>query len=663
MPNENETNIVIIDQLKVQTNSFDYIQFFKAENQSEYFKNYMYELTNKLASNLKYFMIKREMRNLNWKFLSSSGLLQENFITCIFTIKQLVDNGILSDLYKDAYLPIKIFHYLIPQLLCKYNNLSNIIQIRKRKEIVESSSSSNSSYSSYSSDSLNSYESYSSYESYNSNSSESSNNSYLNDIDQNYQIYEIQFYKHYFNLINEDKQEYYLNSQRIVDPMYYSNADVHLYDFLENKLQYNFNNSCLYTVRSYDKINDDLYSSLSYWTRQRKYVGNVNIVYDDYEIQPNGQQKIVQKSYNKEYITGKQRNVGIDKTELLKNQNIDLDFASKIYSIDQICKYYKFTSKELLNHKDGIILNQQSQPTIYNFNILFKYQTLDTNNSDFKQFYNYHKNNFTDEQLTIFGLYQKIDYTITNNQIIPIDNETYSNLTKYTNGQYSNSYIRTLGVSEKKDGAIYPITKQFLNVTNNWFTSTKIRYNYGSIRGNTISQYYDYLQNITEETDFYKTRTDNILVVNVDQQKKIEMIKRIEQAQGNSSTGIINISIYYPNEFWYNTEYKKLLDQDQNGKFIKLFTWKYDQYYVGLEQKIGSVSQYYHSKYYYNKGLNVCDKKYTRNKDYFIVGTKSFMLYKYNVSKENLLQVKVYIKDIVCIMDNKCLATKKIYVQ
>ena len=53
------------------------------------------------------------------------GMLQEKFIVSQISLDQLEYHNIISEYTENnPYLPIKFFHYLVPQLLCKYNNLT-----------------------------------------------------------------------------------------------------------------------------------------------------------------------------------------------------------------------------------------------------------------------------------------------------------------------------------------------------------------------------------------------------------------------------------------------------------------------------------------------------------------------------------------------------------
>lgn len=656
---------------------FNYTQFFTAQNQEQYLKNYMYKKTNlETEQENKYFILKLLMRNIDWQRIAKSGMLQENFIVSQFSISQLVENKIIkNDEYQINYFPIKIFTYLPADHLCKYNNLS------KNYEIILSSDSSNDS--------------------------------------DNFTIESQQFYQYYVDFINKDKKDYIQNTNKIYpDKENYKINDVHRYDFLQNNVINNdYINKSKYSRRFYDidsnssfddnssNSSENTKNSLQFFTYDKKYMGeityNINVISSNSFISTS--------SITTEYITNSIRYVGIDKKELIKNQKLNLKFIVQHYTMYDICKYYKFTEEELNDNKYGLILNNDNEITKYNFEILFKYQNFDTTKASFKQFINSNITNINNTAKYNFCLYQTFDLNdSTYNQFLTQIKNKF-----IINDDYKNELSQILAISALQSDDLFEYNVKFhqndlLNSVyiekiyypssssisaSSWFLGTK-QSNYGDIkslvninntdmsRKFTYNDYtYHFIKNISQDNNAIVKYSDNVIITNCKVEDKIRMICALTTNEENYIY-YIKTDGYYIGEYNNSDLNKKDINQelrenlsyqhndflqtypiinayyDNNGYYIKLWTQKYKNYQCGKKEVDSDTLEYFSQQCYFKFGKNICNLNYFNNKNYYIVGRKDLL----NCNKNNLIQVKVYFKDIMAILDNKCLAAKIVYV-
>lgn len=483
---------------------FDHYQFLASEDQITYFLNYLYTLVENKTVQARMPYIKRQLRCINWKALTSSGLLDPKFICFILTPYQMKEiYGFISDDSNAS--SIKILHYLdYKELASKYN----LMQPYTEQNIYESDISEHSSNSINTVLSINDnsiqgtllyrilqilHQDRFEYSSKIKNIRDENNNFIFDTDNANGKTEDAYIFDDYVERYsNQDKTSGNIN---ITDEMYdtailaetttitTTNPQTHqeITRTVPYRACYQTNNRYQYTPRisSYgyyiDTDENPLYLNpyheppydstqiipiLNYHTfdrifKERFIQTTYEYIYDEY-----GNEQSIAKtiSISKAYIADTKRSVGLDRIELIKHQQLPLSFVCQYYTLDQICQYYKFTVEELAENKNGLNINGVfTQWTSKSLEILFKYQLLNilndnytSFNQDFDIFYNTNKSLLTDKALKYLCVYQKItDYQGNLNPVFSQFSE-YSNnsLTSlcskaYFEDLYDNVYYNT----------------------------------------------------------------------------------------------------------------------------------------------------------------------------------------------------------------------------
>lgn len=552
-------------QLKNKNTNFNNFHFMFCENQLDFLKNFLLnnsDLTElkdiddeqiiKLTQTQNYYNLKYQLRNIDWDFLSGCSMLQDEFILGVITTDYLYEESLIYN--KKNFLNIKIFHYLDGTKLCKYNNLSNY------------------------------------YNSETSSFIKFNQNTYNTDLTNNY----IQTYQLYLNLFEQDAYEYSVNYY----PQNISTSLVQYdYDFKQKK--------CVYQQRIYDKAN------INYYSIDQKYKDDI-VIYN--RIIQNNKLTDNFSDYYISYVTNSIRNIGLNKNELLKNQNISFEFAKNNYSIQQICRYIPFTKDVFLTDPNGI--DNQS----YDFQTLFKWQFFNTNDESFIYFFNlnYENGNISQNELLYFGIYQKINESDYSNYSI-----SSSSLTAIE------EYVKKLAYAEPLNNAKYDSTF----VLPNNISDISLKYNYGIFGGGGV------LSQMVYQLDSNIPTTDNIILTNVNDDNKITILNNVGLLKG--------------------TVFNNLYSDCFNDNIITLYCLNsqmcYDYYNNDIYQH-----QLKCTNNILQDGQNIILKKFTSNKDYFIVSTKQHLMDVYNINSLRLTAVEVNVTDVDAILENKCLAVRRV---
>lgn len=649
-----------LKRLQQKSSDFDYMNFLQSKDQVEFFTNFIFNKVGSFTINttMKLMYIKKELRNIDWFFLSKSGMLQDDFITLILDKKWMVNNGLILD--SQQYIPIKIIHYLHPAQLCRTHNLTKTTDnIYFDDELNEDSSSSSSS---------------------NIDSSISQFNKGM-------------LFQKILRILHEDRIEYsqsalyekndnrnrYLENAKIRDIDFndIQNQDGSItkiqpcvfddyVQFIRTKVVHSQTKSSYYTPRFAEQeyliknVSEDCayigYNIttpkpiLQFTTIDKKYMDLYHQLTWQYTNNEDGSTSTSSRlSMPKMYIADQHRSCGLDRISLLKYQdNLPLDFVCRYYTMDQLCQYYRFTPKQLDENSDGLIITYGDENNTdiipFNLELLFMYNSFDMSDQHIINFYNKHKTKILNNNIIIDSIvdYQKItlDDGIIKNE--------YSDLSSYVN-----TSLGKLQLNNKK----FPKTQ--------CFDKNKTNYNYN------YSQASSYIERITD--DQFANYTNNVLMTNYKNKKNLlNQILRYS-LDGNTLTAYyIYRQVKNLNKFVSQTEANSpvpIVDEDQLGMFINVCVRCHKQQFFFVDK--GNAIQYtlrstmpqaiqaiikkpqwnYNDSYscIYYPSNNSCD-----NEGYIVCGMKDML------NCKTTLKAKVYFKDIIALLDNGLIACSKV---
>lgn len=656
-----------LKRLQQKSSDFDYMNFLQSKDQIEFFTNFIFKKVGSSTINttMKLMYIKKELRNIDWFFLSKSGMLQDDFITLILDKKWMANNGLILD--SQQYIPIKIIHYLHPAQLCRTHNLTKTTDnIYFDDELNEVSSSSSSS-----------------------------------DIDSSIsQINRGMLFQKILRILHEDRMEYsqsalyekndnrnrYLENAKIRDVDFndIQNQDGSItkvqpcvfddfVQFIRTKVVHSQTKSSYYTPRFSEQeyliknVSEDCayigYNItipkpiLQFTTIDKKYMDLYHQLTWQYTDNEDGSTSTSSRlSTPKMYIADQYRNCGLDRISLLKYQdNLPLDFVCRYYTMDQLCQYYRFTSKQLDENSDGLIITYEDEnntdTTPFNLELLFMYNSFDMRDQHMINFYNKHKTKILNNSNIINSI---VDYQkITNNGDIESE---YSELSSYVN-----TSLCKLQINNRK----FPKTQYF-------------------DQNKPTSDNYNYIQasDCIQQVDLLTNYTNNVLMTNCKEKSndlnlitKKKLLSKIYKYSLNGNTKnayYIYRQVNDLNKFVSATETNSpvsIIDEDQFGTFVNVCVRCHKQQFFFIDkgnaiqytlrttmpqtiQKIINKPQWNQNNSYscvYYPSNNSCD-----NEGYIVCGMKDML------NCETTLKAKVYLKDIIALLDNGLLACSKV---
>lgn len=646
-----------LKRLQKTNSDLNYIQFLQHENQVQYFKTFIIDkIPKNTALDMQLMYLKKELRNIDWLFLSKSGMLQDQFITLILSKNQMIRNGLIDE--TQFYIPIKIIHYLYPKQLCESHNLLKIVK--------------------------NTY-----FENDNDNYSSSSDqsNSSIQQLNNGTLLQKI------LRILHEDRIQYSKNSlyepndqnNRFIETAHLKNTDYantvqkcisdDFVQFIKTKALHTQDNSSYYTIRFSDQkyliqnVEQPINSYVGYNLTIPKPILNFTTLdkkftdlYHEltYEYTDNKDGSVSSSSIlstPKMHIVDQYRNCGLDRISLLKYQdNLPLDFVCKYYYMDEICKYYRFTPKQLIDNYNGLIITYKNQEntalTPLDFKSIFTYNSFDMQNEDMKSVYN---RIITDTNITsddkneiknIIYLYQRIVnrqsvQSSTSNVLI---DATYSSLV-----------------------ANYNTDKATLQPNNGKFEK------HFEINKNINQQKYNYKRAdlIITNTDNF---SDNLLLINLKnnnlKRNIIQVIQKTTQINGYNTDYCLYRYIQPSVREGMQQRYVlqnipiPIMDIDENGHYLNLCVRCHEKqfFYVDRGTAIQNVlrppiplsiqNAIKNNDFYYPNNRS-CD-----NNGYIICGLYDMLtLY---TDCYTVLKAKVYFDDIIAILDNGLIACNRV---
>lgn len=663
-----ETNT---NRLLKTKSDFNYYDFFAAKtnqqlNQCDYFKEF---LKSKITEEIPYkiLQLKSQLKKIDWGFLVKSCQLTTEFILMQLDYNWCKDNAIISGSIETEknFITINILNFLDPIQLCKNYNLTQKINDDTEKTlleaIIEIIHNDRIKYSI--SDRL-----------YSSISDESDVGIFDSSYNHNIQ-----------NVIFDDFIQYYQSSS--------------FFTPTENSFYYMSRISDTYGLNYRIDINNE-YSSeysgyestlptpiLKFHTTDKQFLENYTNISYEYQINQKQEQVVTTiKTSNTPYIADKIRYVGIDKKTLIENQ-IDLpnNFLCRYYNIDEISKYHGLLYDKNDNNENIIIntpsifsLSDSSYTSIesnYNFDQLFENNYFNFNDPQIISFLKNQENILSDKAKKDICLYQKITDDFGN--ILPI----VSSLNFINDSSYSN-LINTASLQENEGKFIKtinfkPLYSQSGIIDDLVIINDKdIRLtNYANIKytSNTVDTLPIILNTDSSSESYYGKFSDNIIVTNLSNITKQNLLLAIKQR-----TKINGNNFYlYGNSSNENNEpiLKIVEDSIENNSYlnlcIRLNITKFDILDNSYQFKTFQDDYIDKLDFSLTNNVNIFDSnndeyyqllpnKLLLDKKYFICGT-SFNLHSY-YSALNYLPVKVYLKDIIAILDTGTIAASKVWI-
>lgn len=672
---------------------FDYLNFLDSDNQVEYFKNFITTLVLDKTLPYKMPIIKRQLRCMNWQFLTSTGLLTPQFICLVITPKQLMKLDLISSEQLQNAIPIKILHYLNPYELCRNYNLMIPYQMKYYTDISDISDQSDNSY----------------------NSDISENNDY------DYTTINGTLLQCIFNILKDDRIEYsnWVNSNEQINAIYSGTDDIVTqkpYTFDDYIERYSHDDGNNQTELYSDQIilnnrycYSPRFSNLKYLIEQseisnysdnsimfnyntidnifkERYTQNVyQYTFDEYgnESATDMETKIVP------YISDNKRTIGLDKKALIKYQYLPFDFICQYYTLEQISQYYTFTMKQLYDYRTGLYLNNSlNEWTEKSIQILFKYQNLDLSTAEnknyFKQFCIYNHDKISSKAEYNLAYYQKItDDGIIYEEVSSVTSSTSSSVQKFSledlkdniyltkavdlsKTQYSKQMFNTAVGYTQVNGEFVPDFLQnagsIVGIHNVWQRIVdNIEYNIKSLlafkTGKTYQNCFDWNNYTTTyngqlilQSNVLKNKTDTILLYNLSDSVKQDILNEIYMPFMSST-----ISANSQRTAYHLYDVKETND---NKKYLDLCIRNYSKKYEKLDYQTNIATNIYGMSTL-NIGINE-PVKYSIDNNYFIAGPR-FLLTE-NLSCVSAVRVRVYLKDIIAIMHNKLIVAKKVLV-
>ena len=689
-----------LKRLIKQNSDFNYTDFLRSDDQVKFFTDFIIEKANTIAGillNSKMMYIKKELRNIDWFFLSKSGLLQDDFITLVLNKNWMIYNSLI-DPY-EAYYPIKIIHYLYPSELCRTHNLTKIVNnVYFDQNIFDEDSSSSDSNSSLkqTDDSLKGmlfekilrllHEDRIQYsKAYQEDLNMLTQNNNVTASKPNF-LENASLYNSQYTIQNEDgsktKREtcIYDDFVQFVKPSSTPTQNKSFYymkRFSDNEYFISSTTSDSYTLNSY--VGYDLTQPkpiLSFETYDKKYMDlyhELTWLYTDNQDGSVSTSSIL--SLPKMYIADELRCCGLDRINLLKYQNnLPLEFVCRYYTMYQICKYYRFTSKQLYDNYDGLVITYHNEnntnKTPLDLKTLFMYNSFDMNDEYMIEFYNVIQQQvLNDSEIkNIINKYQRI-YDKSDNIF-----ETYSSLNSVNN---STSLAEFQEVFSSSSSTISTLEHKFP------FSIDKFPYEINDKKSNyKIAESNGYIYNATTNTKGFikpinneENCSDNLLLTNISEANKKTILNQIVNKEYQ----------YKPYQQYIYSIYEQYTEDPT--KSIMQYDSTQKQYYINVcvscqQQQMffidkGSAIQYslktaipqkitqiikengsgwknneFVGDYYYPNNAS-CD-----NNGYIVCGNYHMMTE--HTQCINVLKGIVYLKDIIAILENRLLACSKV---